>query len=397
MILRSSKNPKDIFALVALKIGYESFAKLRVEAEEKARKKCSRKDCEVSLRQIYDELCQWTNLDKEATMQAEIDMELALCVPNSYMKRIFDTMRAYGKPIMIVTDMYLPQTVIEKLLQKCGYFGYSEIYVSNELQKSKATGTLYEYINELHPGSSILHLGDNYQSDVLNAQKTGWSAYYYSSVQSAANNKFQCCESPVGNLYTGRCCNRLFAASRDYTPGYMHGYAYGGVLSVGYCKWLEAFALDHQADKILFLARDSEIFDAIYKKYLHRIDTCYMVVSRFSMWQIVFDIHTEEYIRFFFWNRALAENTTIKDALVETGLDFLVDFIKEYDITADTILDKNSYEITRQMIYDRRELISEKLQPMRAAAEEYFSECFGDAKKVVVSDIGWIAHETFRT
>lgn len=389
LILRNCDHPTDIFELVAARLGYESFYKLRVEAEEKVREKSVGKEKEVSLSEIYDELCRWMKLDKEAAMQTEIDMELALCLPNPYMKKIFDTLRALGKTIIIVTDMYLPRTVIEKMLQKCGYFGYSEIYVSNELQKTKATGSMFAYINELHPDCSIIHTGDNYQSDVLNAQKNGWKTYYYPSARSVAQDALQNCESPAGSLYAGLCYNRLFAGLCDYSRGYMHGYAYGGLLSVGYCKWLEKFAMDNKADKILFLARDSEIFDVIFKKHIHSIDSKYVVVSRFSMWQIVFDIHTEEYIRFFFWSKASAEDTKIGDALAETGLAFLVDAVNAYDITADTILDKETYKTVREMIYDNRERISETFRPMRDAAEKYFTECFGDAKKVVVSDVGW--------
>ena len=160
-------------------------------------------------------------------------------------------------------------------------------------------------------------------------------------------------------------------------------------MSVGYVKWLDEFAQQKGADKILFLARDSEIFDVIYKKHINRIPSKYMVVSRFSMWQLVFHIHTEEYIQFFFWNRALAENATIKEALVETGLDFLLDKIKEYEMEDEDILDKNSYRKIRKMIFDNKEMITEEFRPMRKAAASYFDKCFGDSKKVLVSDVGW--------
>ena len=222
-------------------------------------------------------------------MQAEIDAELTMCRPNPYIKRVFDTMRALGKTIIIVTDMYLPRQAIERMLQKCGYFGYSELYVSNEMGMSKATGSLFEHIGKLNPDSRIIHIGDNFLSDIINAQKNGWSAYYYPSAETIGRSKLQGCESTAGNLYMGLCKNRLFADTDNYSRGYMHGYAYGGLLTVGYCKWLEKFAHDNGVDKILFLARDSEIFDVVFKDHIHSIDTKYMVVSRFSMWQIVFD------------------------------------------------------------------------------------------------------------
>lgn len=114
-----------------------------------------------------------------------------------------------------------------------------------------------------------------------------------------------------------------------------------------------------------------------------------MLVSRFAMWQIVFDIHTEEYIRFFFRNRAYAANTRIDDALIETGLDFLVEKLPEWGIDRTVILDSSTYFDVRQFIYDNKSVISKQFAPARNAAIDYFNECFGTAKKIVLSDIGW--------
>lgn len=390
LILRNCKEPADVFNLIGLKLGQETFSKLRIEAEAQARENITEgEEREVTLREIYEILTKWLPMDMDDAMETEISTEVAICTANPFMKKVFDTLRAMGKGIVIVSDMYLSKEAIERILKGAGYFGYSKLYVSSEYKKSKATGTLYELVKEELGDKSVIHIGDNYQSDVINAQMADWSTYYYPRVKTIAGNRFNGCQSPVGSFYSGLAANRLCSEPLAHGVGYGHGYAYGGILSVGYVKWLDDFAKQQNADKILFLARDSEIFDVIYRKHINRIPSKYTVVSRFSMWQIVFHLHPEEYIRFFFYPRALQENTLVKDALTETGLDFLLDKMEEYGFTEETVLNKDAYKILREMIYDNKDVITDKFAPMRQAATQYFNECFGDSKKVLVSDVGW--------
>lgn len=388
LVLRNCKNPTDVFDFVSLKIGVESFTALRVQAEEYARKNAEKGE-EISLDDIYNVLSQWIQIDKESVMRAEIEAEIGLCTPNPYIRQVYDTLKALDKRIIIVSDMYLPAGVIEEILKKCGYNGYEKLYVSNEYLCSKATGSLYEYINSHIDTESIIHIGDNYTSDILNSEKSGWKSFYYPSCKSIATYGISACESPVGSIYSGLVINKLFSGAGSYSKSYMHGYAYGGIITAGYCRWLNQFASAKKADKILFLARDAEIFEAVYGKYLNEIPYKYMVVSRFSMWQIVFDIHTEEYIRFFFRTKATMGQTKIGDALKETDIEFLVERLAEHNLDKEEYLTESNYKAVRKFIYHYRNEISESFLPMRKAAEKYFNYCIGDAKRIVVSDLGW--------
>lgn len=389
LILRNCRNPVDVFDIVALKIGYESFSSLRIQAESAAREKTENSVKEVSLEQIYDILCQWIDIDKETTMKYEIEAELSLCIANGYMKKIFDTLRALNKQIIIVSDMYLSKNTLSHILSNCGYYGYEELYVSNEYNLSKADGSLYDYLNNIYSGKKIIHIGDNYVSDIENCEKRGWHTFYYPSCKSIGHVFSTATESPVGDIYSGIVVNKFFNGISSYSISYRHGYTYGGLLAIGYCQWLEEFAKQKRADKILFLARDAEIFETVFRKYVTNIPHEYMVVSRFAMWQIVFTIHTEEYIRFFFLTRARAGDTTIENALSETDLPFLVDKLESENISPDTNLNLSSYNQLRDFIYKYKSLIADYFRPQRDAAVKYFNHCFGNAKRIILSDVGW--------
>ncbi len=389
LLLRCCAEPRDVFDLVAQKLGMESFARLRPEAEAEARRRVTGSEKEVSLAGIYQVLGEWLNIDTRAAMRLELETESAVCTANPFMKKIFDTLRGMGKTLILTTDMYLPRRAIEQLLTDCGYFGYDRLYISSEVMHSKASGALYRHIAGELGGRSVIHVGDNYTSDVEHARRAGWEAYYYPAVRSLTRPQLRRCASPAGSLCAGLSANRLCSGQEPASPAFAHGYACGGILAVGYCRWLERFAAEKQAEKLLFLARDSEIFDVLWRTHIHTLPCRYMVISRFAMWQLVFDLHTEEYIRFFFFSRAQAADTTIGDALTETGLELLLEELSRFGLQPQDTLDARRYPDVRGLIYACRQRISDSLAPQRTAAAAYFNECFGDARRILVSDVGW--------
>lgn len=107
LLLRRVADPKDVFTLTAQKLGMESFPRLRIEAEAEARRRVTGREKEVDLVQIYSVLGEWLGIDIRAAMRTEIDTELAVCMANPYMKRLFDALRSMGKELIAVSDMYL--------------------------------------------------------------------------------------------------------------------------------------------------------------------------------------------------------------------------------------------------------------------------------------------------
>ena len=84
-----------------------------------------------------------------------------------------------GKTVIITSDMYLPESVISKLLCDNGFSGYEKLFVSCEYGCGKSDGGLDQIIKNEYGDKEIVHMGDNYMSDVLTAGKAGFEAVYY--------------------------------------------------------------------------------------------------------------------------------------------------------------------------------------------------------------------------
>ena len=127
---------------------------------------------------IYDYLDINDNNLKENLKAKEIELELASCYANKKIKKFYDRAIENGNEVIIISDMYLPQEVIQAMLGQCGIYRYKKLYVSNSFNANKITGKLFEIaISELGvPKKNIVHLGDSIKADFLGAHKAGIKA-----------------------------------------------------------------------------------------------------------------------------------------------------------------------------------------------------------------------------
>ena len=78
-------------------------------------------------------------------------------------KAVYEYALLKGKRIIIVSDMFLPKSFIERILVKNGYDKYEKLYLSSEYKKIKFTGSLFKIVLaelEVKP-SQILHVTIN--------------------------------------------------------------------------------------------------------------------------------------------------------------------------------------------------------------------------------------------
>ena len=62
--------------------------------------------------------------------------------------------------------MYLTSDIIAKMLEKCGYSGWDEIWISCEKGKRKDNDEMWKLFAEKYGTRQAIHIGDNAQSDV---------------------------------------------------------------------------------------------------------------------------------------------------------------------------------------------------------------------------------------
>lgn len=177
LIFRSI-TPKQIYENIGEMLEITDFADIRADSELKARKEKK----EPCINDIYHIAAQKTGLTDEEiqkAVKAECDAEFSFCYANPFMLDVYNKVISSKKTVIITTDMYLPESVISKLLHNNGFGGFEKLFVSCEYGSGKAEGQLYEIIKSEYGGKKIVHIGDNYMSDVLMAEKAGFEAVYY--------------------------------------------------------------------------------------------------------------------------------------------------------------------------------------------------------------------------
>lgn len=394
LIFRPFSDPKIIFDILESENQIEHFAQLRGEAEKHVR---SEKDenngtREVTLDEIYEYIEKYTGLDKKMGMQKEVEKEIEMCFANPYMLHVFHMLKSYGKRIIITSDMYLDKNVIEKILKKNGYSGYEDIYVSCQYRKSKATGELYKMIRDrLGENLSYVHIGDNRHSDINMAKDAGWEAVYYGNVNDIGRRfRADGMSKLIRAASEGIINVRLHNGMETYTPAYEFGYANGGLYCLGYVRWIHDFAVKNNIDKILFLARDGDIYKKIYDRLYSDIASEYVYWSRIAA--IKYNITTN---RFDFIKRIarypLLNHTDISFKEILEGVDLasLIDTLNDYGLDQDDRLSEENRGIFEKLIIENIGQIETIFAKEEINAKQYLKSIVKDTNRVAIVDIGW--------
>lgn len=391
LIFRPFSEPTDLFFFLGKKTGILDFKRLRMQAEAEARvqKYKEEKHYEIKLSDIWSRLENEIGVTKEQGMQMEQALEMEFCYANPFMQQVFTQLQKYGKKIVITSDMYLSKAFLSELLQKNGYGGYEELYVSCEYEKSKAEGSLYEVVKRAYPDTdSMIHVGDNPVSDVKNAKKHGFEVFYYPNVnRNALLYRAYDMSAVVGGAYRGIVNNKLYNGTEQLSMEYEYGYIYGGLFVLGYCNFIHTYAREHGIDKLLFLSRDGDILRQAYAVLFPEEKTEYVYWSRAAATKLMARYNRYDFFRRYLYHKA--DGTyTIEQILKSMRLEFLLDRLlqqlpHEIYLTSGNVrqvkrfLEANWQEVT--VVYDRES----------KAAELYYKKVLGDSRNALAVDIGW--------
>lgn len=391
LIFRPFSEPTDLFFFLGERTGILDFKRLRMQAEAEARvqKYKEEKHYEIKLSDIWSRLENEIGVTKEQGMQMEQALEMEFCYANPFMQQVFTQLREHGKRIVITSDMYLSKAFLSELLQKNGYGGYEELYVSCEYEKSKAEGSLYEVVKGAYPDTdSMIHVGDNPVSDVKNAKKHGFEVFYYPNVnRNALLYRAYDMSAVVGGAYRGIVNNKLYNGTEQLSMEYEYGYIYGGLFVLGYCNFIHTYARVHGIDKLLFLSRDGDILRQAYAVLFPEEKTEYVYWSRAAATKLMARYNRYDFFRRYLYHKA--DGTyTLEQILKSMRLEFLLDRLlqrlpHEIYLTSGNVsqvkrfLEANWQEVTA--VYDRES----------KAAELYYKKVLGDSRNALAVDIGW--------
>lgn len=351
LIFRPFSLPTDVFYLIGEQMGIMNFRNIRIWAELDARMKCNAKNghMEIGLRDIWENLAEDVGCDSEQGIQIEIETELALCYANPFMLDVWQRLQEMGKRIIIVSDMYLPEACITKMIESAGFKGAEKTYVSCEYQKNKASGSLYELvIDELIPSFAekhsvdhghseaernsfrIIHIGDNPRSDDAMAKKAGWDTLPYPNVnKNVILNRAFDMSFLVGSGYRALISNHLYNGLADYSMEYEYGYIYGGLFVVGYCSFIHGYCHKCGIDRILFLSRDGDMLQKVYDRMFPGEDTMYVYWSRKAATKLMADQDKHDFFRRFIYHK-VNQDYSIREILQGMELEFLADQLEDW-------------------------------------------------------------------
>ena len=86
---------------------------------------------------------------KGMLLRLEEETEVGICCPCQRVKRFYQMAKKKKKPILITSDMYLRETVIRRILKRCGYGDFERLYLSSSYGLCKSTGTIYDVIRRI--------------------------------------------------------------------------------------------------------------------------------------------------------------------------------------------------------------------------------------------------------
>lgn len=271
LISRKVCDAKDVFKLVEIRynngheIKVKDFSDNRIRAEQICR---AEKGKEICITEIYKKLsCIYGDGESKELEQLEIEVEKEITYRREDIYKIYRYVKNRKKKIILISDMYLGSDIMEQILDKNGINGYSKIYVSCDVGRTKSRGDLYKYIQEKEEmnGGGLLHIGDNYKSDILRGMQNG----------------IRCCYIKRNQKFAG---TKLFAVNNGNRIEEF-GYNYLGPLMYGYVSWLHCEFQKIDAERIYFLSREGsfikQCYERLYGKDKEKLR--YIYVSRKSL------------------------------------------------------------------------------------------------------------------
>ena len=397
LILRPFDKPETLFEIVGDRLGintvFSSFLSCRKKAEKEARRKQEIQygTREVTIFDIYRELQETIGIDAQEGAQAEIKAEIDYCYKNPYFEMVYDILLAQGKTVVLTSDMYLPKEYIEKIVNKCGYNKYEKIYVSCEYRCNKKTGELFRRVSADYKGKTVVHVGDNYEADILGAEKAGFDAKHYKNCHEIGKEHRAQWMSPlVGSAYAGLVNAYIHNGAKKYSFFYEYGFIYGGIYVFGFCNWLRKKVQQENIEKIIFLARDGDIYQKIYNKYFCNAENEYVYWSRFSNMKYLIEMNQDAFIERIIKHKSNNEQRIQLGSVLESmSLCFEDKALSKYGLYKNTIISSDTQKAIIMFLKDNWNQIIEQYQREKERSVADLKHIIGDSKNVAVVDVGW--------
>jgi len=269
LLIRPYSKPTDLFMHIEKLNNATGFKDERMKAYKKSLKKnLKKKKEEVTIDDIYNIIpSRYKWLKKK-----EITLEYNVLRARPLLKEIYDYAYQKNKKIIIISDMYLSTDFLFNVLKKCGYKNFDKIFVSSKYKKTKRKGSLYKQaLIELDASANdILHIGDNYFSDIKKARKLGINAFY---IPKSIENLFiedkrietfyEKYKNDIGaSIMLGVLAPHIETFYNNYW--FEYGYKYVGPIIFGFMQWLNDELNNDNIKNALFIGRAGYTLEKVF-------------------------------------------------------------------------------------------------------------------------------------
>ncbi|PID99706.1 MAG: hypothetical protein CSA81_14885, partial [Acidobacteria bacterium] len=291
-----------------IRIGFKKVQRIRDDAEKenRARTAESHEDHEAcyplfmrqALRTIWQEKFAESLFEEVAAY--EIAMENSMLVPRKELVDWLVELSDAGKRIFIISDMYLPASYLEQLLEYAGIRQYVEEVISSaDSYRAKASGLGYALVAERFglDREEWLHIGDNEYSDGLRAEEFGIDSLIIHDPKedqrkSIVKRYFNYSDGKP--FWRGRVLQQLMAPlegeNTKKEPLYTEGYNFIGPVIGIFVMRLAELCREKKISKIFFLSREGWTFKRYWEQAMPRLypagdlpETEYLYVSRMAL------------------------------------------------------------------------------------------------------------------
>ena len=287
LIERKIENPSDIYLYLSSTIKklypeINNFIEKRKESKKIALEYGLNTFEEVTLENRYIAMGKFYDIPYEKVMaiyQEELNLEYKFCKPRFIGLEALKYAQEKNKRIILTSDTFFDRTTIINLLDQCNIKNYDKLYLSSEIGYLKHTGNIYPILLEKESkySKNILHIGDNYNSDILNSGKYNISSFYIPSkneifsktthydrlLKNYGNN---ICNSAIKGLISSNYTKEILKNEPGFINGsqFNFGYNITGPMFFGFTQWLIQEVKKSKIKDIYFLARDGDILKKTY-------------------------------------------------------------------------------------------------------------------------------------
>jgi FMN phosphatase YigB (HAD superfamily) len=188
-VMRRLARPEDVHLATGaraaarglIRCAAEAFREYRLAAETAARAALGPgRDDEIGILTVYQKLQDGGVVtDAMAVAALEFAVERSVCRPVAEVRAALAA-RPAGQRLVFLSDTMLPSEWLARILTDCGYSDRPEVICSAEARCTKARGGLFTYaLDKLGCAArDVVHLGDNPDSDIMQARKHGITAFH---------------------------------------------------------------------------------------------------------------------------------------------------------------------------------------------------------------------------